>query len=255
MPIPLVIVFALIVIGLSNWIVQTKNHWGILGISFIVGISIFGVFFFQSRQSETNLRVVGYASKLFDSDLVKWNLSLQRSVSTGELKSGYSNMSKDIAAFKGFLVEKGIPVKDINIQPVTSFPMFDHYGSLSSYNINQNVFILSNDLDKIEQLSLNPDFFADRGILLQNSQLEYLYSKLPELKKQLLAEATTDAVERAKEISSSAKVRLGKMREARAGVFQITAPYSQEVSDYGIYNTSTRQKSISVTLTSVFDLK
>ena len=52
MPIPLVIVFALIVIGLSNWIVQTKNHWGILGISFIVGISIFGVFFFQSRQRD-----------------------------------------------------------------------------------------------------------------------------------------------------------------------------------------------------------
>ncbi|HNQ44545.1 MAG TPA: SIMPL domain-containing protein, partial [Candidatus Cloacimonadota bacterium] len=76
-----------------------------------------------------------------------------------------------------------------------------------------------------------------------------------ELKKQLLAEATADAVARAQEISGSAKTRLGKMREARAGVFQITEPYSTDVSDYGIYNTSTRQKSISVTLTAVFGLR
>ncbi|WP_232502671.1 hypothetical protein [Candidatus Cloacimonas acidaminovorans] len=48
---------------------------------------------------------------------------------------------------------------------------------------------------------------------------------------------------------------MGKLREARAGVFQITEPYSTEVSDYGIYNTSTRSKSISVTLTAIFKLK
>jgi hypothetical protein len=48
---------------------------------------------------------------------------------------------------------------------------------------------------------------------------------------------------------------LGKLREARAGVFQITEPYSTEVSDYGIYNTGTKQKSISVTLTAYFNLK
>ncbi|HOA28933.1 MAG TPA: hypothetical protein PKL34_02770, partial [Candidatus Cloacimonadota bacterium] len=60
---------------------------------------------------------------------------------------------------------------------------------------------------------------------------------------------------RAEEISSSAKTKLGKMREARAGVFQITEPYSTDVSDYGIYNTGTRSKSISVTLTAVFKLK
>jgi len=45
------------------------------------------------------------------------------------------------------------------------------------------------------------------------------------------------------------------MKEAKAGVFQITEPYSTDVADYGYYNTSTRSKSISVTLTAVFKLK
>jgi hypothetical protein len=82
-------------------------------------------------------------------------------------------------------VGKGIAEKDINIQPITSFQMNDNYGNLTNYSLNQNVFVLSSDIKKIEELALNPEFFADRGLLLQNSNLAYLYSKLPELKKQL----------------------------------------------------------------------
>ncbi len=260
MPIMLWIVLGIAVLCGVDWIVSSKDKnasrsWGVVGISFIIGLSILGIFLVLSRQSETSLRVVGYASKLFESDLVKWNLTVQRNASPDALKDGYNRMSADINAFKTYLMEKGIAEKDINIQPITSYPMNDNYGTLTSYNLNQSVFVLSSDINKIEELALNPEFFANRGMLLQNSNLAYLYSKLPELKKQLLSEATTDAVDRAREISGSAKTKLGKMREARAGVFQITEPYSQEVSDYGFYNTSTRSKSISVTLTAVFKLK
>ncbi len=240
------------------WIFSGKDKartWVFAGLAFIIGLGVLGMFLVQSRQSETNLRVVGYASKLFESDLVKWNLTVQRIATPDALKDGYNRMSTDITAFKEFLMAKGIAEKEINIQPITSFPMNDNYGNLTSYNLNQSVFILSPNIKKIEELALNPEFFANRGMLLQNSTLAYLYSKLPELKKQLLSDATKDAVARAKEISSSAKTKLGKMKEARAGVFQITEPYSTDVADYGYYNTSTRSKSISVTLTAVFKLK
>jgi len=255
----LILIGIAILVGLE-WILDKSDKagartWGIVGISFIIGLAILGMFLVQSKQSETSLRVVGYASKQFESDMVKWNLTLQHNSSPEALKEGYNRMSKDVNAFKEYLVAKGIPAKDVNIQPINSFPMNDNYGNLTSYSITQNVFLLSSDIKKIEEIALSPDFFADRGILLQNSNLSYLYSKLPELKKQLLSEATKDAVSRAEEISSSAKTKLGKMREARAGVFQITEPYSTDVSDYGIYNTGTRSKSISVTLTAVFKLK
>lgn len=227
----------------------------ILGISFIIGMLLIGAFLVKSKQQTKTLKLVGYANKEFVSDLVKWNLTVQKTAEISELKSAYKSLAADIVAFKQFLISNGIPEKEISIQPVTSNPMYDNYGKITSYNLNQNVFIITNQLDKIEKLALNPDFFADRGLLLQMSNLSYLYTKLPEMKKKLLGEATTDAKERAKEVASTAKVRLGKLREARAGVFQITEPYSQDVSDYGIYNTNTRNKSISVTISAVFELK
>lgn len=249
------ILVALFVIEYFEKDKKNSRSWGVLGISFVIGLSIFGAFFVQSRKAETSLRVVGYASKLFVSDLVKWNLTLQRNTSISTLENAYLKMGQDVAAFKEFLMASGFSEEEIDIQPVSSTPVYENYGNIASYNLNQNIFVLSSKLDQLEKLALNPEFFARRGILLQRSTLDYLYTRLPELKKQLLFEATEDAVARANEISGSAKVKLGKMREARAGVFQITEPYSTEVSDYGIYNTGTKRKSISVTLTSVFSLR
>jgi len=255
MPYFMTLILVLAVLGILIWMKESKNQWAVLGIAFVVGISILGLFFWQSRQSSTSLRVVGYASKLFESDLVKWNVTFQKNVGTAELSSGYKAMNSDVKAFQNYLEEQGIPDKDQSVQPVTSYTRHDNYGSMTGYTLNQNITIISEDLDKIGELSLNPDFFAERGMVLSNSQLEYLYTKLPELKKQLLSEATEDALARATEISGSAKTKLGKMQEARAGVFQITEPYSTDVSDYGIYNTGTRNKSISVTLTAIFKLR
>ncbi|MCK9584333.1 MAG: SIMPL domain-containing protein [Candidatus Cloacimonetes bacterium] len=251
----IIAILALLVIWAWDWLKGPKSKFNLLGIAFIIGISIFSLAFWQSRQASTNLRVVGYSSKLFESDLVKWNLSLQKNVGTNELNQGYKTMNADIKAFKAFLTTQGVPDDKISVQPVTSYQRFDNNGNMMGYNLSQNVFILSEDLDKIEDLALNPDFFAERGMVLNDSRLEYLYTKLPELKQELLAAATEDALARATEISGSAKTSLGKLQEARAGVFQITEPYSTDVSDYGIYNTGTRQKSISVTLTAHFSLR
>jgi hypothetical protein len=41
-----------------------------VGLSYIIGLTVFGYFFMQSRQAQQVYRVVGYASKLFESDTV-----------------------------------------------------------------------------------------------------------------------------------------------------------------------------------------
>lgn len=251
----IIAILVAIVIGTLIWLKWSKNPYAVLAIGLIIGISVFSLFFYQSRQGDTSLRVVGYSSKLFESDLVKWNITVQRYAPSGGITGGYKSMNADVKAFKDYLVKQGIPEKDISIKPISSYNQYNNQGQVVGHNLNQSLFVLSNELDKIEELALDPGFIADRGMILQESRLEYLYTELPKLKQELLADATSDALARANEIASSAKTGLGKMSQARAGVFQITEPYSTDVSDYGIYNTTTRQKSISVTLTAYFKLR
>ncbi len=42
---------------------------------------------------------------------------------------------------------------------------------------------------------------------------------------------------------------------ANVGVFQITEPYSTEISDYGVFDTNTKEKDITVTMNVTFNLK
>lgn len=228
--------------------------WLIAGICFILGMAVFGHFYLESRHTDETLHVVGYASKTFESDLVKWTLSLQRNTDVGGLMDGYTTLNRDVADFKQVLLDKGITEKDINIQPPTSSPNWDRNGNISGYSVSQMLYVLSNDIPKVEELALDPDFFAQRSIILQQSNLDYLYSQLPDLKKEMIGAATADCYSRAHEIVSASEAKLGKLINARTGVFQITEPYSTEVSDYGYYRTNTRTKSISVTVTADFAL-
>ncbi|HOZ01983.1 MAG TPA: SIMPL domain-containing protein [Candidatus Syntrophosphaera sp.] len=248
---------AIVIIIVWEILAKNKSPLGrgiVLGLCFILGMAVFGYYFLQSRQVENSLHVVGYASKTFESDMVKWSLSVQKRTEVDGLMSGYTSLNRDVNEFKQFLLTKGLKEKDINIQPPTSSPNMDNYGNMTGYTVNQFLYVLSNDIAKVEEIALNPEFFAQRSLILQQSNLEFLYSKLPELKKEMIGAATADSYSRAKEIVAASRAKLGKLKSARTGVFQITEPYSTEVSDYGFYSTNTRTKSISVTVTADYSL-
>jgi len=53
-----------------------KNSWAFIpGISVIIAFGLWGWFFQQSRQVQQTVRVLGYGTEEFDSDIVKWSVS------------------------------------------------------------------------------------------------------------------------------------------------------------------------------------
>ncbi len=227
----------------------------ILGVSFVIGAAVFGNFFYRSRMQDNTIRVVGAATRPYESDIVKWRISVGRSTGLGDASVGYSDTRR---AFDGLMAElkaAGVSEKEISVQPINRNPVYDNNGNQTGYSFTQSVYVISSDLATIEKLALNPDEMYEKGVALQSSLLEYYFSKLPDIKKELLAEATRDAKQRAVEIAKNSGSGIGSMRSARAGIFQITEPYSTDVSDYGIYNTSTRQKDVTVTVTAEFAVR
>lgn len=74
---------------------------------------------------------------------------------------------------------------------------------------------------------------------------QYLYTKLADLRIETLGEAMKDASERAKVMAESSGSKLGELRATLCmGVFQVTPRNSTDVSDYGYYDTSSKEKDI-----------
>ena len=78
---------------------------------------------------------------------------------------------------------------------------------------------------------------------------EYYYTKLDELKLQLIEEATQNAKDRIDLMAQGTGSTVGELSSANLGVFQITAQNSNTEYSYGGYfDTSSRNKTASITV-------
>lgn len=229
-----------------------SNAFLILGISIIIAALIFGYFFYQTRSSREFVQVVGAATQGFKSDIVKWNITLEENTDLLNLREGYSNIQKKSDKLIEILKNKGITQENININPISTQKRWNRDGEVVGYALNQSLFIISEKVEVIEELALNPNELLEQNIFFQYSTLEYFYSEIDKLKKDLLQLATRNARERAEMILKESGHKVGKMIWSQAGVFQIIEPYSTEVASYGMYNTASRKKEIKVTVHAKF---
>ena len=93
------------------------------------------------------------------------------------------------------------------------------------------------------------------GIPLSADAPQYVYTKLPSLRPQLLAEATRDAQHRGHVLVAATGDHLGGLRGVDVGVFQVTSPNSTQVEDYGVYDTATLEKDVTAVVNVTFALK
>lgn len=230
----------------------------IIAVALILSAFILGSFFYNARKNVNTIRVVGYAAGEYDSDILKWRLNFSAIADSDNLIQGYTTLNSSIEKFRHFLIENNLDPRDLLITPAYNYANYNRDGIVSNYTFEQSVTYTVRDTVKfniVENFVYDLSVLAEKGINVRFSSIEYFLSALPELKKEIIANATRDARERALEVANTTNTKLGKLINGRVGVFQITEPLSTEVESYGIYNTSTRRKQISVTMNGVFELK
>lgn len=220
----------------------------------VLAALIFGLFFYSARAPQQTVRVVGSATRPFEADIVKWRFMISRPVGDAQLRQGYAELREDVAGIRALLQARGLPDTALIVQPPTAQPLWGREGVRTGYTLQQPIFVISERLADIEPIALDPASLLRDGAVLESSQLEYFYSEIARLKQELLSNATRDAHERAAQIAENTGANVGKIISARSGVFQITEPYSTEVSGFGVHNTATRRKEITVTVHADFEL-
>jgi len=228
----------------------------ILGLCFIIGISINAGLNYKAKQLDNTLSVTGSAKQQIISDTAKWRSNFSRTVAPANLNAGYSQMKADEGLVLNFLKENGIDEKDIIISPVAMSQNFKYDSNApKEYDLRQTVEVQSNDVNKVTQIAKNTQGLIQKGVIFSSDFLEYYYSKLPELRVNMLSDAIKDAKARAQKIAESSGESVGSIKSASMGVVQVLPVNSVEISDYGSYDTQTIEKEVMVTVKALFILK
>ncbi|MFZ2072816.1 MAG: SIMPL domain-containing protein [Minisyncoccia bacterium] len=228
----------------------------VLGLSIIISAGL-GSFTFYKLRSMDYISTTGSAKKAVVSDKVKWTSSITRLIKISTIKDGYAKMDTDLKAVKDFLNTNGIPAESITVSPILMNEIWDNNNQNQTdknYNLVQNIEVQSSDVQKIDELSKNTTAVINKGVPFSTNSLEFYYSKLPEARVELLANAVGDAKARAEQLAKAGGKSIGVMKSASSGVVQVMAPNSVEVSDYGMYDTSKINKEIMVTVKASFEI-
>lgn len=232
------------------------NFGLVLGLSIIIS-AIIGATTFYNLRSTNFISTTGSARKAVLADKAKWTSNITHNVTIDSIKDGYKKMEINKQEFVNFLLASGIKQEEITLSPIMMNEVYEQYPNTpKKYNLSQNIEINSNDVRKIDTLSKSTNSLViDKGILFSGNYVEYYYSKLPETRIELLGSAVADAKARANELATAGGKKLGILKSASSGVVQVMSPNSQEVSDYGVYDTSKIEKEVMVTVKASFTTK
>ncbi|MBU6310870.1 SIMPL domain-containing protein [Patescibacteria group bacterium] len=225
----------------------------ILGASLVIAALAGSYTFYAVRAMDNVLTVTGSAKTRVTANSAKWTLTATRTVGQSGIAQGYAQIARDTEAVTSFLTSNGVSTDSITTQPAMLEEVYKTDSSLpKEYNIRQTVVVQSTEVDTLDALSKRIVELSNKGILMTGNWIEFYVSNLPELRVSLLTEAITDARNRAENIAKSGGQSVGSLKSASSGVVQVLAPNSIDVSDYGQYDTQSKEKEVMVTARATF---
>lgn len=228
----------------------------ILAIGIICAALIGAYAFYRVHTLSNTLSVTGSATQSATADSGKLTVSVSRSAYETTIAAVQTRVSDDAQVVVNFFGDAGIEPDQILVSPESVDQEYSADANAPRrYTVRQQITAQSQDPNLIDKLSKQLSSLSAKGIIVSVNPPEYFLSTLPQIRVALIGEAVRDAKARAMQIASSTGQRVGALQSASSGVVQVMAPNSIDVSDYGMYDTSTIDKKVMVTARAVFLLK
>lgn len=199
--------------------------------------------------------VTGLGEAEFESDLVVWSGAI--TIDAQQVAAGYAQIEQSKEKVQNYMTKKGLDPQAVVFGFVNVDKQYESVYNdgrwagerFTGYRLRQRFTIESTDIDLVETISREISSLIAQGVSIEADAPDYYYTKLDDVKLDLIEKASADARVRAERITRNAGASLGNVRSARMGVFQITGANSnEEFSAGGLFNTSSRQKKARITM-------
>jgi len=205
----------------------------LIGLLSGAGVALGGYFigkgFYAARVGERFVTVKGLAERDVKADLAVWTVSY---TATGRgLAEANSAIAQDQTRVTAFATGHGFPAAEIEVQPTT---VTDTYANQSErrapdpdqrYVIKGGIRIRSGKVDQVRLASQDTGDLVKQGVVLGENYPQapqYFFTRLNDIRPAMLADATRSARSVAEQFAADSHSRLGAIRRASQGVFEVT---------------------------------
>ena len=220
----------------------------VLAVGLIAGGYLLGDGLTRAREADRSVTVRGLAEKDVMADLATWTIAY--SASANDMASAQASVDRDTAAIRAFFKELGFP--DEALQPTGVNVSSYSQDGVPIFTVRQRMTLRTNEIERAQRAVRRQFDLVRRGVLLEEgSGMAYSFTRLNDVKPEMIAEATAQAREAAEQFARDSRSELGGIRRANQGVFQIL-PRNQAA---GITEESQVAKTVRVVSTVEYFLK
>jgi hypothetical protein len=209
---------------------RTIISFSVLALGVAVGGWFIGHGFVSGRSGDRFVTVKGVSERDVKADLALWPLNLN--VTDNDLSRAQATLRRNTEQVLAFLGRHDIDTARAELQGfrVTDL-LAQRYGGDPSYRnrfiISQTIMVRSDDPDQILEASQNVGELVEAGVVLSSGEEwgpggpTFLFTRLNDLKPEMIAEATAKAREAAEQFALDSRSSIGGIRRANQGVFVI----------------------------------
>jgi len=226
----------------------------VLALGIVAGGWFVGQGFVTARTADRSVTVKGVAERVVTADIGLWPL---RFVATDDVMSAaQSRLESQRRAVMAFLRRQGTDSTMTELQGLevvdTRANPYGGQTAASRYIVSMSIMVRSDDPARIQAASQQVGELLDAGVVLSSGSgggfgggPTFLFTRLNDLKPEMIAEATASARKAAEQFAKDSKSALGGIRRANQGVFEIL-PRDQAP---GIMESTQLQKTLRVVTT------
>lgn len=193
---------------------------GIIAIGLITGGYLLGNGLLRAHEAERSVTVRGLAERDVKADLATWTLSY--SATAQDLATAQASVDRDTSSIRAFFKELGFPADAIQPSAV-NVTQFTTDGVPSS-TVRQRLSLRTTDIKRAQAAVKRQFELVRRGVVLdEGSGMAYTFTRLNDIKPEMVAEATKDARAAAEQFANDSGTSVGGIKDATQGYFSVEA--------------------------------
>lgn len=199
----------------------------IQGTAIVLAALVLGIFMVCTvktlKSYDDTVKVRGLCEKEVPADRVVWRISY--SEKSNDLADLRNTIRRNNDVIVKMLREAGFSEDEIKVGNASYDDRYNWSNNVSQitfrYQVNQTVTVFTKNLDLVRKLQQTLETDLVNQNILANSYADYQYLGLNEIKPSMIAESLENARTAADEFAKNSHSRIGKMRTASQGYFEV----------------------------------
>lgn len=205
----------------------------IVAIGLVLGGYLLGDGLRRAHSADRSVTVRGLAERDVTANLAVWTLNYSKS--GGDLAALRTQIDGDTRTIQQFFAGLGFPAEALKPAGANVSQAFDN--GVQRFTITQRLQLRTNDVARAQRAVARQFDLVRAGLVMnEGSGISYSFTRLNDIKPQMVAQATRDARAAAEQFAKDSDTGVGAIKSATQGYFSVESRDGEQ-GGYGVADT------------------